>query len=53
MADGKFELSMESTAIGLVLLNSKSVSQHINARCDARLIYGRGGFHGYLFAVGL
>ena len=40
---------MESTAIGLVLLNSKSVSQHINARCDARLIYGRGGFHGYLF----
>ena len=28
-------------------LNSNSET-HINARYDARLIYGRGGFHGYL-----
>ena len=52
MAVGKFEVTMEPTAIGLVLLNSKSET-HINARCDARLIYGRGGFHGYLNAAGL
>ena len=52
MADGKFELAMEPMAIGLVLLNSKS-EMHINARCDARLIYARGGFHGYLYVVGL
>ena len=52
MADGKFELAMDPTAIGLVLLYSKSET-HINAKCYARLIYGRGGFHGYLYAVGL
>ena len=52
MADGKFELAMKPTAIGLVLLKSKSET-HINARCDARLIYGRDGFHGYLYAVDL
>ena len=45
--DGRFELAMEPTAIGLVSLNSNS-EMHINARYDARLIYGRGGFHGYL-----
>ena len=52
MADGKFELAVEPTAVGLVLLNSK-LETHINARCDARLIYGRGGFNEYLYAVGL
>ena len=26
---------------------------HMTAICDARLIYGRGGFHGYLYAVQL
>ena len=52
MADGMFELAMEPTAIGLVLLNSKSET-HIKARCDARLIYGKGWFHGYLYVVGL
>ena len=39
-------------AIGLVSLNSNSES-HMTAICDARLIYGRGGFHGYLYAVEL
>ena len=52
MSDGRFELAMEPTAIGLVSLNSMSET-HINVRCDARLIYGRGGFDGYLYAVGL
>ena len=47
MADGRFELAMEPKAIGLVSLNSNSET-HINAICDARLIDGRGGFHGYL-----
>ena len=46
-ADGRFELAMEPMAIGLVSLNSNS-EKHINAICDARLIYGRGGFHRYL-----
>ena len=45
-----FELVMELMAIVLVSLNSNS-EMHINARCDARMIYGRGGFHGYLYAV--
>ena len=52
MADDKFELAMEPMANGLVLLNSKSET-HINARCDARLIYGRGCFHGILSTVQL
>ena len=52
MADGRFEFVMETTAIGLVSVNSNSET-HINARCDARLIYGRGGFHRYLYAVQL
>ena len=43
MADGRFELPMEPTAIGLVSLNSNSET-HINAICDARVMYGRGGF---------
>ena len=50
MADGRFELAMEPMAIGLVSLNSNSET-HINAICDAWLIYGSGGFHGYLYAV--
>ena len=48
MASGRFELVMEPTAIGLVSLSSNSET-HMTAICDARLIYGRGGFHGYLF----
>ena len=52
MAGGRFELAMESTAIGLVSLNSNSET-HMTVMCDARLIYGRGGFHGYLYAVKL
>ena len=52
MADGRFELMMEPMASGLVSLNSNS-EMHINARCDAMLIYGRGGFHGYFYAVQL
>ena len=43
---------MEPMAIGLVSLHSNSET-HISARWDARLIYGRGGFHGYLYAVQL
>ena len=50
MADGRFELVMEPTAIGLFSLNSNSET-HIHVRYDARLIYGRGGFHRYLYAV--
>ena len=42
--DGRFELAMVS-------LNSNSET-HINVRYDARLIYGRGGFHGYLYSSG-
>ena len=49
---GRFELAAEATAIGLVSLNSISET-HMTAICDARLIYGRGGFHGYLDAVQL
>ena len=52
MAGGRFELEMEPTAIGLVSLNSNSET-HMTAICDARLIYGRGVFHGYLYAVQL
>ena len=33
-------------------LNSNSET-HMAAIYDARLIYGRGGFHGYLYAVQL
>ena len=40
---------MEATAIGLVSLNSNSET-HMTAICDARLLDGRGGFHGYLYA---
>ena len=43
---------MEPMAIGLVRLNSNS-EMLTTAICDARLIYGRGGFHGYLYAVQL
>ena len=52
MAGGRFELAMEPIAIGLVSLNSNSET-HMTAICDARLIHGRGGFHGYLYAVQL
>ena len=52
MADGRFELAMEPTAIGLVSINSNSET-HMTAICDGRLIYGRGGFHGYFYAVHL
>ena len=55
MAGGRFEWAMESTAIGLVSRNSNSET-HMTAicgSCDARLIYGRGGVHGYLYAVQL
>ena len=54
MAGGRFELAMEPTAIGLVSLIYYSNSEtHTTAICDARLIYGRGGFHGYLYDVQL
>ena len=43
MAGGRFELAMEPMAIGLVSLNSNSET-HMTVICDARLIYGRGGF---------
>ena len=45
-------VAMEHTAIGLVSLNSNSET-HMTAICEARLIFGRGGFHGYLYAVQL
>ena len=45
MAGVRFELAMEPTAIGLVYFNSNSET-HMTAICDARLIYGRDGFHG-------
>ena len=54
MAGGRFELAMEPMAIGLVSLNSNSKRHYdcdmvwFTAICDAKLIYGRGGFHGYL-----
>ena len=41
MAGGRFELAMEPTAVGRVLLNSNSET-HMTAICDARLIYRRG-----------
>ena len=41
---------MEPMAIGLVSLISNSET-HMTAICDARLLYGRGGFHGYSYAV--
>ena len=47
MAGDRFELALEPTAIWLVSLNSNS-EMHMTAICDPRLIYGRGGFHGYL-----
>ena len=52
MAGGRVELVMEPTAIGLVSLNSL-IQKRINytAICDARLIYGMGGFHGYLYML--
>ena len=46
------ELAMEPMAIGLGSCNS-NLETHMTAICDARLIYGRGGFHGYLYAVQL
>ena len=46
-ADGRFELAMEPTATSLFSLNS-NLEKHINVICDAKLIYGRGGFHRYL-----
>ena len=52
MAGGRFELAMEPMAIGLVSLNSNTET-HMTVICDAGLIYGRGGFHGYLYAVQL
>ena len=52
MAGGRFELEMEPTAIGLVSLNSNSET-NMTVICDARLIYGRGGFHRYLYAMQL
>ena len=52
MAGGRFELATEPTATGLVSLNSISET-HMTAICDARLIHGRCGFHGYLYAVQL
>ena len=52
MADGRFELAMEPMAIGLVSLNPNS-EMHMTAICDAQLIHGWGGFHGYLYAVEL
>ena len=52
MVGGRFELAMEPMAIRLDSLNSNS-EIHMTAICDARLIYGRGGFHGCLYAVQL
>ena len=52
MAGGRFELEIEPTSIGLDSLNSNSET-HMTAICDARLIYGRGAFHGYLNFVRL
>ena len=48
MTGGSFELAMEPRAIGLLSLNS-----NLETICDARLIYERGGFHSYLYAVQL
>ena len=54
MTGGRSELAMEPTAIGLGSLNSNSET-HMTEICirDARLIYGRGGFHGYLCCAAL
>ena len=52
MAGGRVELAMEPTAYRLVSLNSNSET-HMTAICDARLIYGRAGFHGCVYAVQL
>ena len=52
MAAGRFKLAMEPMAIGLVSLNSNSET-HMTVIFDARMIYGRGRFHGYLYAVQL
>ena len=45
--DGRFELSDGTHGNRVGSVNSYSET-HINARYDDRLIYGRGGFHGYL-----
>ena len=52
MAGGRFELAMEPTVIGLGSFNSNSET-HMTAIYDARMIYGRSGFHRYLYAVQL
>ena len=52
MAGARFKLAMDPTAIGLASLNF-NLETHMTAICDATLIYGRGGFHGYLYAVQL
>ena len=47
MAGGRFELAMmKAASIGLVSLNSNSET-HMTVICGARLMYGRGGFHGF------
>ena len=50
MAGCRFGLAMEPMAIRLVSLNSNS-EMHMTA-CY-RLIYGRGGFHGYIYMKSL
>ena len=52
MAGGRFELTMEPTTIGLVSRNSNSET-HMTAICDARLIYGRSVFHGFICCTAL
>ena len=52
MAGSRCELAMEPTAIEMVSLNSNSETR-MTAIFDARLIFRRGGFHGYLYAVQL
>ena len=53
MAGGRFELAREPTAIVFLFVNSffkfflSNSETHMNAIYDARLIYRRGGFHGY------
>ena len=50
MAGGRFEFAMGPMAIELASLNSNSET-YMTAIYDARLIYGRGGFHGYLSEI--
>ena len=40
-------------ANGLDSLNSNLETHNMTAICRARLIYGRGGFHGYVYAAQL